>query len=158
MGCLPSNGHSFQSRIPRRGVNFVTRKITRAACRIKLGLIDSIELGNLEALRDWGFSKDYMKAIYLIIQHDKPDDFVVSTGEAHTVREFAEEVFSYLDLDFYKYLKTNDVYTRPVEVPYLLGDSTKARTQLGWQPEVGFKELIKMMVDEDMILEKQKCN
>lgn len=157
-GMFASNGILFNHESPRRGVNFVTRKITRAACRIKLGLIDSIELGNLEALRDWGFSKDYMKAIYLIIQHDKPDDFVVSTGEAHTVREFAEEVFSYLDLDFYKYLKTNDVYTRPVEVPYLLGDSTKARTQLGWQPEVGFKELIKMMVDEDMILEKQKCN
>ena len=145
-----SNGILFNHESPRRGVNFVTRKITRLACRIKLRLQDKIELGNLEAKRDWGHSKDYMKAIYMILQHDKPDDFVVSTGEAYSVREFAEVVFKYLGLDFYDHLVSNDSYKRPVEVPYLLGDSTKIKTILGWKPEVTFPQLVKEMVDNDM--------
>lgn len=145
-----SNGILFNHESPRRGVNFVTRKITRIACRIALGLQHKIELGNLEAKRDWGHSKDYMRAIHMILQHNEPDDFVVSTGEAHSVREFAERVFSYLGLDFYKYLVHNDSYNRPVEVPYLLGDSTKIQTVLGWKPEVTFEQLVKEMCDNDM--------
>jgi GDPmannose 4,6-dehydratase len=145
-----SNGILFNHESPRRGVNFVTRKITRLACMINLGMIDKINLGNLEAKRDWGFSGDYMNAIYLIMQHDHPDDFKVSTGEAHTVREFAEKVFTYLGLDFYKYLVADDSFKRPVEVPYLCGDSTKIRKELGWEPKVGFEQLLKMMVDSDM--------
>lgn len=144
-----SNGILFNHESPRRGVNFVTRKITRSACRIALGLQDKIELGNLEAKRDWGHSRDYMRAIHMILQHDVPDDFVVSTGEAHSVREFAEKVFEFLDLDFYKYLVTNDTYNRPVEVPYLLGDSNKIKTVLGWYPKVTFGELIEEMVNHD---------
>ena len=143
-------GLGWMHNSPRRGINFVTRKITRLACKIKLGLLNKIELGNLEAKRDWGHSKDYMRAIHMILQHDKPDDFVVSTGEAYSVREFAEEVFNQLGLDFYKYLVNNDSYKRPVEVPYLLGDSTKIRTVLGWKPEVTFKQLVKGMIDNDM--------
>jgi len=149
-GLFASNGILFNHESERRGINFVTRKITRLACRIKLGLLDKIELGNLEAKRDWGHSRDYMRAIHMILQHDRPEDFVVSTGEAYSVREFAEEVFKQLGLDFYKYLVNNDSYKRPVEVPYLLGDSTKIRTVLGWKPEVTFQELVKGMIDNDM--------
>jgi GDPmannose 4,6-dehydratase len=144
-----SNGILFNHESPRRGVNFVTRKITRLACRIKLGLQKKIELGNLEAKRDWGHSKDYMRAIHMILQHDNPDDFVVSTGEAHTVREFAERVFTYLGLDFYNHLVENDIYKRPVEVPYLCGDSTKIKKVLGWEPEISFDQLVEDMVDND---------
>jgi GDPmannose 4,6-dehydratase len=149
-GMFAANGILFNHESPRRGVNFVTRKITRLACKIKLGLLDHIELGNLDAERDWGFSKDYMEAVHLILQYDKPDDFVISTGEMYTVRSFAENVFQYLGMDFYKYLKTNEIYTRPNEVPQLLGDSTKARTLLNWKPKTDFHALIKMMVDNDM--------
>ena len=155
-GMFASNGILFNHESPRRGVNFVTRKITRIASRIKLGIEDHITLGNLDAKRDWGFSGDYMEAIYMILQHSEPDDFVVSTGEAYSVREFLEGVFNYLELDPYKYLKTNDVYTRPVEVPHLCGDSTKIKNILNWKPKVGFKELVKMMVDSDMKLESDK--
>lgn len=145
-----SNGVLFNHESPRRGVNFVTRKITRLACKIKLGLLDQIHLGNLEAKRDWGHSRDFMKAIIKILHHDVPDDFVISTGIMYSVREFAEKVFSYLDLDFYKFLVTDDRYRRPVEVPALCGDSTKAREVLGWEPEVSFDSLVKEMVDYDM--------
>jgi len=145
-----SNGILFNHESPRRGVNFVTRKITRLACRIKLGLLDKIELGNLEAIRDWGHSRDYMRAVHMILKHDEPDDFVVSTGEAHSVREFAEKVFSSLGLDFYKYLVSNDSYKRPVEVPYLLGNPEKIKRVLGWQPEVSFEQLVDDMVQTDM--------
>lgn len=146
-----SNGILFNHESPRRGVNFVTRKITRIACKIALGIVDKIELGNLEAKRDWGHSKDYMRAIHMILQHESPDDFVVSTGEAHSVREFAEEVFRQLGLDFYKYLISNDSYKRPVEVPYLLGDATKIKNVLGWTPQVSFQELVKEMIESDMM-------
>lgn len=159
-GMFACNGILFNHESERRSVNFVTRKITRLACKIKLGLLDKIELGNLEAQRDWGHSKDYMDAVYRIMQFEVPDDFVISTGEMHTVREFAEEVFKYLDLDFYKYLRTNNVYTRPNEVPQLMGNSTKARILLGWKPKTTFKDLIKIMVDSDMQEELRglKCN
>jgi GDPmannose 4,6-dehydratase len=148
-----SNGILFNHESPRRGVNFVTRKVTRLASKIKLGILDKIRLGNLEASRDWGHSRDYMLAVYKILHYSEPNDFVISTGEAHTVREFAEEVFNYLGLDFYDYLVNDDRYRRPVEVPALLGDSTKARTLLGWEPQVTFKQLVKEMVDFDMMEE-----
>jgi len=152
-----ANGILFNHESERRGINFVTRKITKAACKIKLGLQDKIKLGNLEAKRDWGHSKDYMKAVYMILQHNKPDDWVVATGESHTVREFLEEVFNYLNLSIDKYLIIDDNFMRPNEVPSLLGDSTKIRTILGWKPEVTFKQLVKLMVDSDMKeLVKQK--
>ena len=144
-----SNGILFNHESPRRGVNFVTRKITRLACRIKLGLLDKIQLGNLEAKRDWGHSKDYMRAVHMILQAEYPDDFVVSTGEAYSVREFAEKVFTCLGLDFYKYLVQNDSYKRPVEVPYLCGDYGKIKRVLGWKPEISFDELVKEMVSND---------
>ena len=155
-GIFASNGILFNHESERRGLQFVTRKITRLAAKIKLGVLDHITLGNLEAKRDWGHSKDYMKAIHMIMQHDRPDDFCVSTGEAYSVREFFEAVFEYLDLDPYKYLRTSDVYNRPVEVPYLLGDPSKIKKTLGWEPEIGFKELVKLMVDNDLKLEKQQ--
>ena len=150
-GMFACNGILFNHESERRGVNFVTRKITRLACKIKLGLLDHIELGNLDAERDWGHSEDYMKAVWMIMQHHEPDDFVVATGETYTVRKFAESVFQYLGLDFYKYHVNNDVYTRPNEVPQLMGDATKVREVLGWEPSVDFNTLIKRMVDSDLM-------
>jgi len=149
-----SNGILFNHESPRRGINFVTRKITIGACKIKLGLIDKIPLGNLEAKRDWGHSKDYVRAMYMILQHNTSDDFVVSTGESHSVREFLEEVFNYLDLDIDKHTYIVDSYKRPIEVPSLCGDSTKIRETLGWKPTIGFKELVHLMVDSDLALVK----
>lgn len=140
---------------PRRGKNFVTKKVTRAAARIALGLQDKIELGNLDALRDWGHSKDYTRAMIMIMEHDTPDDWVVSTGEYHNVRSFAEKVFQYFNLDFYKYLVVNDDLKRPNEVPALLGDSTKIREKLGWKPEYTFDMLVKEMCDYDLEAEKK---
>jgi GDPmannose 4,6-dehydratase len=145
-----SNGILFNHESERRGVTFVTRKITRGACRIKLGLLDKLHLGNLEALRDWGHSKDYMRAIHLILQHEKPDDFVVATGIYHTVKEFVTAVFEYLDMDYKEYVVYNPKYTRPNEVPALQGDASKIRETLGWEPEIDFKTLVKLMVDHDM--------
>ena len=150
-----SNGILFNHESERRGVNFVTRKVTRAIAKIKLGLQDTLPLGNLDALRDWGHSKDYMRAIWMILQHDKPDDFVVSTGEYHSVKEFVEEAFKVVDLDPWKYIEIQDHYRRPNEVPALLGDSTKIKETLGWKPEIGFHELIQMMVESDL-KEEQK--
>lgn len=149
-GIFAANGILFNHESERRGINFVTRKVTRAVARIKLGLLDSVPLGNLDAKRDWGHARDYMEAIYLILQHDTPDDWVVSTGECHTVREFVEEAFAVVGLDPWKYVKIEDHYRRPVEVPELLGDSTKLRKVLGWEPQVSFKELIRMMVESDL--------
>lgn len=150
------NGILFNHESPRRGVNFVTRKVTRAAARIALGLQSKIELGNLDALRDWGHSKDYTRAMKLIMEHDTPQDWVVSTGEYHTVREFAERVFAYFKLDFYDHLVSNDDLLRPNEVPALLGDSNKIRTVLGWKPEYSFDDLIKEMCISDMIQESKQ--
>jgi len=140
------NGILFNHSGERRGINFVEQKICHEAAKIKLGMKDNIVLGNLEAKRDWGHSKDFMRCVIKIIEHGVPDDFVVATGEQYSVREFAEKVFNKLGLDFYKYVKFDGQYLRPNEVPSLLGDATKARTVLGWKPEINFEQLVDMMV------------
>ena len=151
-GLFASNGILFNHESPRRGETFVTRKITRAATRIKLGLQDKLYLGNLDAKRDWGFAGDFVEAMWLILQQDKPDDFVIATGQTHSVREFLDEVFGYLGLDWKKYVDIDKRYLRPTEVDILQGDAAKARKILGWKPKVGFEELAKMMTDADMRL------
>jgi GDPmannose 4,6-dehydratase len=150
------NGILFNHESPRRGETFVTRKITRAASRIKLDLQRKLYLGNLEAKRDWGFAGDYVEAMWLMLQQDKPDDFVIATGENHSVKEFLDEVFGYLGLDWKEYVEIDSRYLRPTEVDVLLGDSTKAKKILGWEPKVTFKELARIMVDEDMKLAEQE--
>ena len=156
-GLFTRNGILFNHESPRRGETFVTRKITRAATRIKLGLQDKLYLGNLEAKRDWGFAGDYVEAMWLMLQQDKPDDYVVATGESHSVREFVVEVFSYLDLDWQKYVEIDRRYFRPTEVDYLQGDASKAKKVLKWEPKVTFKELASIMTDADMkIAEREK--
>jgi len=156
-GLFACNGILFNHESPRRGETFVTRKITRAATRIKLGLQDKLYLGNLEAKRDWGFAGDYVEAMWLMLQQDKPDDYVVATGESHSVREFVAEVFSHLDLDWQKYVEIDQRYFRPSEVDYLQGDASKAKKVLKWEPKVTFKELASIMTDADMkIAENEK--
>jgi len=156
-GLFACNGILFNHESPRRGETFVTRKITRAATRIKLGLQDKLFLGNLEAERDWGFAGDYVEANWLMLQQDKPDDYVVATGESHSVREFVDEVFSYLELDWQKYVEIDQHYFRPSEVDYLQGDASKAKKVLKWEPKVTFKELARLMTDADMeIAENEK--
>jgi GDPmannose 4,6-dehydratase len=156
-GLYACNGILFNHESPRRGETFVTRKITRAATRIKLGLQDRLYLGNLDARRDWGFAGDYVKSMWLMLQQDKPDDYVIATGETHSVREFLDEVFSYLELDWEKHVELDTRYLRPAEVDMLQGDASKARRVLGWKPEVGFKELARMMVDADMKLARREA-
>ena len=146
------NGILFNHESPRRGETFVTRKITRAATRIKLGLQDKLVLGNLSASRDWGFAGDYVEAMWMMLQHHKPDDYVVATGETHSVQEFCDLVFTKLDLDYNKYVQIDEKYYRPAEVDILLGDPAKVKTQLGWKPKVGFNELINMMIESDLQL------
>ena len=146
------NGILFNHESPRRGETFVTRKITRAATRIKLGLQDKLVLGNLSASRDWGFAGDYVEAMWMMLQHHKPDDYVVATGETHSVQEFCDLVFTKLDLDYNKYVEINEKYYRPAEVDILLGDPTKAKEQLGWKPKVSFGGLIDMMIESDLQL------
>jgi GDPmannose 4,6-dehydratase len=156
-GLHASCGILFNHESPRRGETFVTRKITRAATRIKLGLQDKLYLGNLDAKRDWGFAGDYVEAMWLMLQQDEPDDYVVSTNETHTVREFCEKTFARLGLDCDDFIEIDPRYFRPAEVDLLLGDSTKVRTRLGWQPRVSFDALVDMMVDADLRLaEKEK--
>ena len=150
------NGILFNHESPRRGETFVTRKITRAATRIKLGLQDKLYLGNLDAKRDWGFAGDYVEAMWLMLQQDKADDYVVSTGETHSVREFLDEVFGHLDLDWNKYVEIDPRYYRPTEVDLLLGDCSKAKKILGWEPKVTFKQLAQMMTDSDMKIAQQE--
>jgi GDPmannose 4,6-dehydratase len=150
------NGVLFNHESPRRGETFVTRKITRAATRIKMGLQSKLYLGNMDAERDWGFAGDYVKAMWLMLQQDQPDDFVIATGERHSVRSFVEATFAKLDLDAEEYVAVDPRYFRPAEVEILEGDSTKARTQLGWKPEVSFDELVTMMVESDLELAKQE--
>ena len=149
-----SSGILFNHESPRRGETFVTRKITMAAARIKLGLQDEICLGNLEAKRDWGHARDYVKAMWMMLQQETPDDYVISSGESHSVREFLEEVFECAELDPYRYLKIDERLFRPHEVPYLLGDSTKAQVELGWKLKYTFKTLAKEMYDADYRLIK----
>jgi len=144
------NGILFNHESPRRGETFVTRKITMALARIKHNVQNKLFLGNLDAKRDWGFAGDYVEAMWLMLQQDQPEDFVVATGEAHSVKEFLEEAFGHVGLDWEKYVKIDERYFRPTEVDYLLGDSSKARRKLNWKPKVTFKQLVHMMVDADL--------
>ncbi len=150
------NGILFNHESPRRGETFVSRKITRAAARIKLGLQDKLFLGNLDAKRDWGFAGDYVEAMWLMLQQERPDDFVIATGECHTVRNFLDEAFGHLGLDWHQHVEIDPRYFRPSEVDELRGDMTKARTVLKWQPKVTFKQLVRMMVDADLVDVKQR--
>jgi GDPmannose 4,6-dehydratase len=156
-GLFASNGILFNHESERRGETFVSRKITRAATRIKLGLQDKLYMGNLDARRDWGYARDYVEAMWLIMNADEPDDYVVATGETHSVREFLEKTFSYLDLDWEKYVEIDPRYFRPAEVDLLLGDASKAREKLGWEPKVTFDGLVKLMTDYDLQLAKQEA-
>ncbi len=152
-GC---NGILFNHESPRRGETFVTRKITRAATRIKLGLQKQLYLGNLEAKRDWGYAKDYVEAMWLMLQQDKPDDYVIATGEMHSVREFVEVVFGQLNLDWNDFVKEDPRYYRPAEVELLIGDASKAAKQLNWKPRVTFKELARLMTEADLELAQRE--
>lgn len=150
------NGILFNHESERRGETFVSRKITRAATRIKLGLQDKLYMGNLDARRDWGYARDYVEAIWLMLQAGEPDDYVVATSETHSVREFLREAFGLLDLDWKEHVEIDPRYFRPAEVDLLLGDATKARRVLGWEPKVGFKELVRIMVEHDLELARQE--
>lgn len=151
-GLFACNGILFNHESERRGETFVSRKITRAATRIKLGLQNRLFMGNLDARRDWGHAKDYVEAMWLMLQADEADDYVIATGETHSVREFLSEAFGYLDLDWQQYVETDPRYYRPAEVDFLLGDASKARRVLGWEPKIDFKQLVRMMVDHDLEL------
>ncbi|MFN8008168.1 MAG: GDP-mannose 4,6-dehydratase [Terriglobia bacterium] len=155
-GLHASNGILFNHESPRRGETFVTRKITRAATRIKEGLQDLLYLGNLEAKRDWGFAGDYVEAMWMMLQQGQPDDFVIATGETHTVREFVEATFTMLDLDWEKYVRIDPLYFRPTEVDVLQGDCKKAREKLGWQPKIMFSELVRLMIESDWRLARKE--
>jgi GDPmannose 4,6-dehydratase len=149
-GLFAANGILFNHESPRRGETFVTRKITRAAARIKLGLQDKLYLGNLDARRDWGFAADYVEAMWLMLQQDEADDYVIATGESHSVRELLDEAFGRLDLDWQRHVELDPRYRRPAEVDELRGDMSKAKAKLGWEPRVGFKQLVQLMVDHDL--------
>jgi len=155
-GMFACNGILFNHESPRRGETFVTRKITRAATRIKEGLADKLYLGNLQARRDWGFAGDYVEAMWAMLQQPTPDDFVIATGETHSVEEFVAEVFGQLNLDWRKYVQIDQRYFRPAEVDLLLGNASKARKTLGWKPSVTFKDLAKMMTDADWELARHE--
>ena len=149
-GIFACSGILFNHESPRRGKEFVTRKITDSVARIKLGLQDKLKLGSLDARRDWGYAGDYVEAMWLMLQQEAPDDYVVGTGVAHSVRDFAEKAFACVDLDWEKYVEVDPEFIRPAEVDLLLADGTKARTVLGWRPKVTFDELVKMMVEADI--------
>jgi GDPmannose 4,6-dehydratase len=151
-GLHASSGILFNHESPRRGLEFVTRKISYHAAMIKHGLASELRLGNLDARRDWGFAGDYVEAMWLMLQQDQPDDFVISTDETHTVKEFVELAFARADLDWQKYVKIDERFMRPAEVDLLIGGSSKARNKLGWTPKVGFTQLVEMMVDADIKL------
>lgn len=144
------SGILFNHESPRRGKEFVTRKITDAVARIRLGVQDKLKLGNIDSQRDWGFAGDYVRAMWLMLQQDKPDDYVVATGEMHSVREFVELAFAHIDLDWHDYVETDPTLLRPAEVNTLRGDASKAKRLLGWEPKVSFGELVRMMVDADL--------
>lgn len=152
-----SNGILFNHESPRRGETFVTRKITRAVGRIKAGIQDTLVLGNLDAKRDWGYAKEYVEMMWMMLQQDQPDDYVVGTNETHSVREFCEVAFARVGLDWQKYVTYDARYERPAEVDLLIGDPTKAKKQLGWEPKVRFKELVEIMVDHDFELAKREA-
>ncbi len=153
-GIFACSGILFNHESPIRGIEFVTKKITDAVARIKIGYTNELYLGNLDAKRDWGFAGDYVEAMWSMLQQDKPDDYVIATGESHSVREFCEEAFSVAGLDYKDYVKVDKQFFRPVDVNYLLGDPAKAKSKLSWKPKTSFKELVKMMVDAD--IEKYK--
>jgi GDPmannose 4,6-dehydratase len=153
-GLHATNGILFNHESPRRGEGFVTRKITRAVAHIKAGLQNKLYLGNLDAKRDWGYAKEYVEAMWLMLQQDQPDDYVVATGETHSVREFLEESFHYAGLDWQKYVELDRRYLRPSEVDLLIGDGSKAKRKLNWEPKTKFKELVRLMVDADIRLLK----
>jgi GDPmannose 4,6-dehydratase len=155
-GLFVSNGILFNHESPRRGENFVTRKITRAVGRIKLGSQETLYLGNLKARRDWGFAGDYVEAMWRMLQHDVPEDFVVATGESHSVEEFLEEAFGHVDLDWRKHVKIEPRFYRPAEVDALEGDASKVQKALGWKPRVTFRDLARMMVDADLELARRE--
>jgi GDPmannose 4,6-dehydratase len=155
-GLFACNGILFNHESPRRGETFVTRKITKAAARIKLGRQDKLFLGNLDAKRDWGYAPDYMEAIWLMLQQDHPDDYVIATGETYTVRDFLDEAFAHLGMDWHKYVEIDPRYYRPTEVDVLMGDASKARKKLNWRPKVNFAELVRIMVDADLKAESEK--
>lgn len=158
-GMFACSGILFNHESPRRGYEFVTRKITSSAARIKLGLQKELKLGNLDAKRDWGYAGDYVKAMWMMLNHSKPEDYVICTGETHSVREFVEEAFKCAGIkDWQKYVKIDKSFLRPAEVNLLIGDNTKAKEILGWKPEVNFKQLVKMMVEADLELEKYNQN
>ncbi|MBV7337065.1 GDP-mannose 4,6-dehydratase [Chloroflexi bacterium TSY] len=144
------SGILFNHESPRRGLEFVTHKITNAVAKIKLGLANELRLGNLESQRDWGYAADYVRAMWLMLQHDAPDDYVIATSETHSVREFCEEAFGYLGLDWQQYVVQDDRFYRPAEVDLLVGDASKAGEILGWEPSVDFPELVRLMVDADL--------
>ena len=147
-GC---SGILFNHESPRRGLEFVTHKITHTAVKIKLGLANELRLGNLESQRDWGYAGDYVRAMWLMLQQDRPDDYVISTGETHSIRDFVDEAFSYLDMDWQEYVVQDPKFYRPAEVDLLVGDSSKAGCSLGWEPTVDFRGLVRLMVDADMV-------
>ena len=149
-GLFTCSGILFNHESPRRGLSFVTRKITNAVARIKLGLETQLKLGNMQARRDWGYAKDYVRAMWLMLQQDKPDDYVIGTGEMHSVEEFVEMAFSHVGLDWRKHVVEDPALYRPADVEELQADATKAQTVLGWKPELGFRDLVALMVDEDM--------
>jgi GDPmannose 4,6-dehydratase len=149
-GIHANSGILFNHESPRRGLEFVTRKITDGVARIKLGLADKLALGNLDAKRDWGYAADYVKAMWLMLQQDEPDDYVIATGQTHSVEDFVKTAFSHVDLDYKKYVVTDPRFVRPAEVDLLLGDASYAQKRLGWGSTVTFAELVKMMVDTDI--------
>ena len=157
-GIFACNGILFNHESPRRGETFVTRKITRAAARIKVGLEDKVYLGNVDAKRDWGYAKEYVEAMWLMLQQEEPDDYVVATGETHSVRELLEEAFSYTGLDWHKHLAIDQRYYRPAEVDLLIGDPAKAKRKLGWEAKTKFKDLVRLMVDADMETAKKEAH
>jgi len=157
-GLFACNGLLFNHESPRRGETFVSRKITRAATRIKLGLQEKLFLGNLDAKRDWGYAPEYVEAKWLMLQQEVPDDYVIATGETHTVREFVEEAFDLLGLEWEKYIEIDPRYFRPTEVDALVGDASKAKKKLGWKPKTRFKELVRIMVEADMELARREAH
>jgi GDPmannose 4,6-dehydratase len=157
-GLFACSGILFNHESPRRGLEFSTHKATHGAARIKLGLDNELRMGNLDAKRDWGYAGDYVKAMWLMLQQDEPDDYVVGTGSTHSVRELCEVAFDYLGLDWQDHVVVDPRFLRPADVDFLVADATKARTKLGWEPTVAFEELIQMMIDADMVALKRENN
>jgi GDPmannose 4,6-dehydratase len=150
-GMFACNGILFNHESPRRGETFVTRKVSRAVARIRAGLEDKLYLGNLDARRDWGYAKEYVESIWLMLQQEQPDDYVIATGETHSVRELVQEAFGYAELDWVKFVEKDPRYYRPAEVDLLVGDPSKAKNRLGWEAKTKFKDLVRLMVDADVV-------